>query len=179
MSVTKSTIEKWHIRRPNGWWCGNFLFDNINGELCIHSDWGNWAFRWGSMGEGMDLKKFIVSCNTGYLMSKFANPSEIDWFDFDATIKELKKEVLKLRRNSDLDEEPARDCWSEIADFDEVNSAAHYWEKFYSTSHLKGLYYDHYAIPCVTDYHPRLRAFMREGWPLFISAIKEELCLVA
>lgn len=179
MKVIKSTVEKWHIRRENGWWCGNFLFDNRNGELCIHSDWGNWNYLWHAMGEGIDLKNFLLDIEPDYLMSKLASESERRWFDKDATIKELKRKIIELRRNDDLDEDIAREHWEELEDFNDIETGEGYQAKFWDTQYLRQMYYDYADYPYVTDYHPRLRAFVRDGWPLFIQAIKEELNEVA
>jgi hypothetical protein len=81
------------------------------GEIMIHSDYGDYAYSWGSMGS--PLKEFLVKINRGYVLNKLSG-GETERFDFDKTIEGIKKEVIAERKSGCLDKDEAREIWDEV-----------------------------------------------------------------
>jgi hypothetical protein len=81
------------------------------GEILINSDFGNYAYSWGNM--GCPLKQFLCGLDRGYIIDKLANGREYE-FDFDGSVVLVKKEIIKQRREHDLDTIDARLAWEEI-----------------------------------------------------------------
>ncbi|BAO88955.1 hypothetical protein [Caballeronia cordobensis] len=81
------------------------------GEIMIHSDYGDYAYSWGSMGH--PLKEFLTSINRGYVLNKLSG-GETERFDFDRTIEGVKKSVIEERRKRWFDKDEAREIWDEI-----------------------------------------------------------------
>jgi hypothetical protein len=180
--VTKGKCEKWTIRDENGYWVGWFYFDTVRGDLAIQSDYGDWAYSWNAMGKNEDgspstLHDFLPMCDDDYVMTKFQGGEY--YFDFDATMKEVKKTIIKERKEYNLDEDEARSMWDFFVELDSnFNGSKDIFQleimNNYSDLNLDKLWPDMCDIPCVTDYHPRLRNFFKVGWPLFIKALKED-----
>lgn len=90
---------------------------------CFGEAWSNY---WGAMGEGalgeyVTIAEFFGFCSVDYLAGKLKNGLEENLCDEQALEDGCRKEVLKLRRESDIDMEEARVLWNEIdwADFDQ------------------------------------------------------------
>lgn len=45
-------------------------FSAGRGLMQIHSDWGSYSYYWGAMGEDTPIKKFVASCDAGYIHTK-------------------------------------------------------------------------------------------------------------
>lgn len=79
--------------RSEGW--GIFVIGS-DGYFSAVSDYGNYAFRWNSIGCD-DFRTFLIGLEPGYLMSKLS--CSHDWpYDSDATLKSVKREILEIRR---------------------------------------------------------------------------------
>ncbi len=93
--------------------------DNQNGRVTI-SEWGNsWSCFWGSMGS--PLIEFIKRINNHYWIGKLDSNliSEID-ADNDANAEYAKKQVIKLRKDNEIDKHEAREYWDLIVLSDNV-----------------------------------------------------------
>lgn len=177
MKIVRSQMEKITIYNDKGHWVGNFALDNTNGEIMIRSAWGNWCFKWGAMGEGVDLKHFIIDCDTDYVSSKLSSPEERRFFFSDRTTREIIKEINESEKEGLLTHKQARDLKEEAEDLDleSIDNEEMFLEKVANSKFLREFYDDLYDSPIVIDYHPRLSSFMKEGWPLLIETIKQEL----
>lgn len=82
------------------------------GWINIMSSYGDYSYIWGAMGKDTDLPTFFTKANSGYLVDKLFG-SERKTFDLDKAISEIKKEVIKDRREGNMDYGMAR----EIFDF--------------------------------------------------------------
>jgi hypothetical protein len=61
---------------PSSGWFVAFM-DEL-GFVCIQSDYGDYAYRWGSRGEGVGIRQFLLSCDTEYLLRKFSPNQVLD-----------------------------------------------------------------------------------------------------
>jgi hypothetical protein len=68
--VEHSSIDKYVIRDEKNQWIGNILLDNVGGDICIISEWGQYSFAWRQLA-GEPLKKFLIGCDFSYLCGKF------------------------------------------------------------------------------------------------------------
>ncbi|EPL8344137.1 hypothetical protein J3U92_10285 [Proteus mirabilis] len=93
--------------------------DNQNGRVTI-SEWGNsWSCFWGSMGSS--LIEFIRRINNHYWIGKLDSNliSELE-ADNDANAEYAKKQVIKLRKDDEIDKYEAREYWDLIVLSDNV-----------------------------------------------------------
>ncbi|KVO11762.1 hypothetical protein [Burkholderia ubonensis] len=120
--VTKEQpIERYSLRGDHGVWATIALrgweatsaSGDVHhcGEILINSDYGNYAYAWGSM--GCPLKQFLIEIDRGYLLNKLAGLSLYE-FDFDASVERVKREILQQRRDGSLDRDEAREAWNDI-----------------------------------------------------------------
>jgi hypothetical protein len=181
-TVTKSKCEKWTIRDEKGYWVGWFYFDTNRGDLAIQSDYGDWAYCWSAMGNNQDgtprtLHNFLPYCDHDYIMARLQGAES--YFDYDATMKEVKQKIIQCRREGDLGKDCARKIWrffKELDDYYHGSKDIFQLEIMnnYSKLRLNILWPDMCGIPCVTGFHPRLKRFMEVAWPLFMKALIED-----
>lgn len=72
-----------------------------------------WVNYWGAMGNST-MAEFFQSASTCYLAEKMKTGIEREICDEEALEKGCRAEVIKRRRERDLDKEGARDLWEEI-----------------------------------------------------------------
>lgn len=77
------------------------------GMFATVSDYGNYAFAWRDTSHE-DFRDFILQIHADYLCSKIAPRRE---YDGDATIANVKRRILELRRESRIDAVLARSEW--------------------------------------------------------------------
>ena len=86
-TITENQVTVYKIRRGNktGSWADITL---DNGRISISSDYGSWAYYWGS--PGSSFKAFLISLNIDYFAGKVG---ESNHFDHLATITNLRKRI--------------------------------------------------------------------------------------
>lgn len=172
---TKSISEKYCIRLPkmNGW--AIIFLDEKNGTLSVHSDFGNWAYSWTSIGQP-SLKHFLIECDTDYVSSKFVGSKR--FVNVEETIKAIKADIIEKRKNNECTEEEARRAIDELGYLDCGEATVN---DFCSSialecSHLYKVYnYDMADVPIRTEYESGINCFMKAIWPVFIEILKEEI----
>ncbi len=72
-----------------------------------------WTAAWFAMG-GDTVQTFFQRVSNDYLIDNFAPnmPSEVD-DDNDANVEFVKREICKLRRSGEIDQDKAREMWDE------------------------------------------------------------------
>jgi len=68
MKIVELTAQTIRVEHPEASY-GIFCF-NSAGDLFLSSDWGFYAYAWRAFGE--DFGAFLASCNTEYIVGKFA-----------------------------------------------------------------------------------------------------------
>lgn len=159
------------------------------GELLINSSFGAWANYWNA--PGIPFKQFLVSLDFHYLFTKLMG-TELEVYDGDGTVKDLKKRLLEMRRKRQLNSAGAKWLWGEIQDsidrmeaskegFIEACSAIskdveESWnrELKHDIQEIVELLADPWYQTKDKD-HPQAVGFWREIWPEFVEALKTEL----
>ena len=124
--ANRSTATAYHFRSPPGktaWW-GGWAICTVNdatGELLIQSDWTEaCGHRWHVDHLGCPtLTEFLAQDRGGYydyLVGKLLPPTRRDRFSPEATVKEMRRRVVKRRRDGDLDRAVARELWDALGE---------------------------------------------------------------
>lgn len=168
MNFKKSLVERYYFKED---WTYADVHISDDGSLMIRSDYGDYAYKWGSFGN--DFKRFLIGIGTDYLINKLGGSNSYI-FDFDATIKSIKKEIIEYRRDGNSIEE-VREIWDEIESIDSNNNKDVFFMNIMDTK-----YYDIICcndpcnIPTQDEVNPHLNSFTKEIWPCFIEELKKE-----
>lgn len=115
--VYEDDVKMTRFRLNDGWDYVWIVWHNSKGFLSITSSFGVWSHIWSAMGEGYDLKKFFLNADKYYLSAKLYGPDDT-YFNADQAIKDLKKELLKDRRELGTLDCEARLIWNDIEEFE-------------------------------------------------------------
>jgi hypothetical protein len=170
-SITKSTVECYKIRSTsihNGWADITIDSKGTTGRIQIASDYGDWQYYWGAC--GMPFKEFLISLGKDYLAGKFG---EDNYFDYNRTIRQYKKDILDYRKDETISAEAARDMW------DELENLITYGEREFSV----GLWVDCPKLMVFYDNTPTLHRtispmfelFWNKLWLPFMDELKNEI----
>ena len=142
------------------------------GIVHAQTDWGDYCYRWGCIGSDT-LEEFLIGLDRYYIGSKFCGkPKELDE---DAIKKEIKKDIVKLRREGTLDSDIARECYNACADMDLDCSVDAYFCTFPS-SILDHIYDgDYMAYPNHKKYTGWQEIFINEIFPTFQHYLKTQV----
>lgn len=139
--------------------------------IYIHSDYGNWTFRWSHPGD--DWRKFLMGISMDYAATKFCTNG---YFDEEQTERWLKHDIVEWRRSGG-DKELAREAWEIIegAVSDYSHSRDAFIERLASSRWAdvwEGDFYDHLSIAYGVE--PWFEQFWNGPWQSFIECIREE-----
>jgi hypothetical protein len=169
MKIEKSLVERYYLKED---WTYADIHISEDGALFIRSDYGDYTYKWGSFGDS--FKKFLISINNDYLINKLGGVNSYI-FDYDLTIKEIKKEIIKGRREG-LDNEVVREIWNEIEELEYTSIKDIFYKIIMDTQYFDIICdNDPYNIPCQESINPQLSSFIKELWPNFIAYLKEEI----
>jgi hypothetical protein len=110
-----TAAEVYSFRIGHGDW-GVLLLDEASGTVSINSSYGDWANSWTAAGRGagVTLKEFFCSCGPDYLADKLDDSK--DQFDQEATIRDMRRQIVEERRGRGVDKEDARKAWDGLDD---------------------------------------------------------------
>lgn len=164
-TITKTTIENLKIRSVNG------AFADINidqkgetGRVQISSDYGNWQCYWGAC--GMPFKKFLTTLEIDYVAHKFG---EANWFDLDATIKDLRSHVKDYTDDKEL----RTKIHEELNDLEESSSEGEFVGKMWRCEHT--MHMEDQCPHLSRSISPSFKNFWQKFWPTFIQLLKTEI----
>lgn len=170
MQISKSQVEVYKIRNAeHGAWADITIDAKGNtGRISISSDYGDWAYYWGSC--GCPFKEFLCGLDLGYVSGKFRADNH---FDLNATIQAWKEPVLEYRRKGYIDAEEARELFDEILKIDEeAPNMISIQHMVFNTEHLFRFFE---GMPhLVTDIEPGFRIFWNNIWKPFTEELKKE-----
>ena len=97
--------RRYNVRGERDEWLAT-VFIGADGVFSTVSDYGNYGHYWGS--PSCDIRAFLCRVSNDYLAAKLSP----QWAtDVDATEVEIKRTIIRLRRDGTLDAEQAREEW--------------------------------------------------------------------
>lgn len=188
--VTKDTTgETYRIRTAGHEWATIVLFGwqatgndgtpRECGEILIHSGFGQWAYSWGHL--GVPFKRFLLKAERGYIATKFMGADAYK-FDGRLTVLELRKRLLRWRREGQLNTEEARQLWDYIEEREvELESSTHDFVGVMQQAETELVAtkavlrfaqepWEHLA----TSLDIQFAGFWREVWPVFLEQLRAE-----
>jgi hypothetical protein len=143
------------------------LIDERTGNLLIEGGYGTFSYGWSRSGrDGESLHSFLYDLDFDYFMKKAAKqPYRV--IDLDATVKGLRKDLLRERHDGSYTRDEAREMWETLEAAEGYGSGLvdrlcedGQWSEFLD-----------YSDPSVMVDHPRMRRFWDEVWTPFAEAV--------
>ncbi len=170
--LEKSTCEKYTMRFNEGWDWAIFTIDNT-GMFNCQSSFGNYNYHWRAFGD--NFKEFLCEVDSYYLLNKLCDKNT---FYYDEWLEQVKKSIIKDRRQYLFDSEEARKVWDYIVD--DIGYEDNYTVlcmRLWESRELGKAYSDiiYSDIWPEQDYSRNQKAFVLEVYPKFVEILKEEL----
>lgn len=174
-SITKSLCEIYKIRHESGMYWANVTldYDGEKGRVQIASDYGTWSNYWGSC--GCSFKEFLTRIDMYYFAEKV---NESEWFDSDATLEVIKKDINKRFASKELNGRGRNNLYERIESImcdHSRDKTAYMYSMYYDN--LFSVFYEPSDIPCITDVSPQFKQFFEGPWQAFIQELKNELLI--
>lgn len=164
-----SEVKFWRYYIPSvdgieGW--GVFLLDST-GMFAAVTDYGNAAYKWPLHAEEDFRRFFAKGVSGGYLLQKLFY--EHKQFDGDATLREVKEDIIERRRDGSYSRQKARKEWDLLSYYEDLDNDASFVRWYDNTSISDaGEFYK-------MRYPASARAFVNKLIPRLSEAIREEL----
>lgn len=170
----KSTCERYDIRLEDksGW--AIITIDENGGLFNAQSDYGNYSYSWPNHGR-KSFKHFILELvkDKSYFLGKVANDR---YYYEDETENAWKKEVIRARKERELNKEEARELWNKIVDFDYHTSSESLQYQCYRSS-VVCKYYEEpwYSFDPIHGFSPQANAFADIVMPILGEILEKEI----
>lgn len=138
-----------------------------NGMFATVSDYGNYAYAWRDTGCA-DFRDFIVQIHADYLCSKISPRRE---YDGEATIANVKREILDLRRRCSIDAVLARSEWDLLDNHSKLDQREDF--AFWSQETKLHDVIDVYSLTC-SSRDKQAEMFCERILPRLQQAIRDE-----
>lgn len=191
-SVTRSTMETYHIQHQGEWatiavkgWqaTGNDNTPREIGEILINSSYGAWAYQWGHL--GLPFKNWLAKTeDSRYIAEKFLG-TKARVFDGEKTVRELRRRLIEWRRQGDLDKDAARAIWGWIEEYEsELESSDHeFCDRMFSgprdceceRNRKASRFFEEPWEHMATSMDRSFASFWRVIWPVFQQELQREL----
>lgn len=180
MPVTKTVADRYTVRHAgeyaaifvNEWSEPGEKSMRYLGEIAINSSFGSWAYQWSAC--GMPFRAFLAQLDHGYLMGKLAGASAYV-FDGEASMQSAFDQVLKARRQREIDRDEARDLWDALVDVqDDAASGSSLFVYLLSGIEDKHGILDEPWYMVTQKENPQMAGFLRDLWPEFVAALRAE-----
>ena len=93
-----------------------------SGKITIECFGESWSHYWSHMGEKYTLETFFCEASDDYIAGKLCRGRE-DEPDWDGVPDRIRKEIIKIRRNGDIEKRQAREYYYEASNVDSEVSA--------------------------------------------------------
>ena len=146
------------------------------GSIDIQSDHGNYSNSWMNVGD-KPFRHFLCRLDMGYFFNKCLGNSYLE-FDCEATIREIRMDLLASRRAGDIEKDIAREIWESLEEV-HANSAQglilEMGESSFSVmvNELHGG--DCIDLPDITRPKPDCVNFWKKIWPCACEVWRNEL----
>lgn len=164
MNKSRPETRRYDVRTEDGRrWLGTFLITH-DGLVACNTDYGSYSYWWMSTGCD-DIRAFLVKIDTGYLLGKF---SPHDEYDGDATEKNVRRTILRMRREGSLTKEEARKEFDRLSEHElDSETGFAFW---YRDTDLGDAW--EFAV---YGPKPEAVAFTENVWPAFVRRLREEM----
>lgn len=145
------------------------LIDERTGYVTIEGGYGTFAYGWPNIARGEEsVHAFLYDLHFDYFMGKAAKQA---WrvSDLDATLKELRGEIIEDRRRGDLDASDARQLWDDLEECEPCSSDDEFLRHLFD--HGRWVARLDYSSPLVMIDHPAMRRFWNEVWKPFAEDV--------
>lgn len=174
---TTAVVYTIKLKEEGGWGTATIREWQGGGSIDIQSDYGNYAFTWGSIGEDC-FRAFLVDLNMDYAMKKLTGYDMCELY-FDDTIKAMKKEIIDTRKRDELTSEEAREAWDDMTDniIPSEETMDGILKGCYETEKMLDIVYggDLWGVNFVDRVKPQVQMFWDKIWLCFVDVWKEEL----
>lgn len=171
-TVKRELCQRYTFRwEGHVWWAVIMITED--GFLSIHSDFGDYNYRWQAFGES--FKSFLVDLDHSYLMGKLSRRDE---FNEKNTIDQIINDISSYRKDQLISFAESERLLKEVEYL--KKHCGPFREDYYRLiENLPGLmeFYNHdmASLPCSMDYPYTIQSFCEHVWPAFIETLKEEL----
>ena len=189
-TFTKRTVEQYQFNGPHGMWA--IITLDPRGIFQAVSDFGSYSYEgWGHHGCESFKHSLVRLREADYFLSKVcgntlgqSGPGRCGQvFDFDASVREIRRRLCERRRADRLTRDEARACWDELEDIDDSGSDTTYFiERIADCETLFRQIFDgdHCDVPLCTMLAPiPLRFFNEVFRGQLVPALRAELGLDA
>ena len=155
------TVMRFTIR-DNG---GDYAIVTIDSTylLSIHSSHGTWAYRWHDTGDRPTFVEHLLKMHGDYLTKKL-NGGRPEVFDEVATIRDITRDIIGLRKSLHISKEVARTLYDAAFDVQSYDAMDGYTELV--RDELGDVDLDTSEWYCHTTYEPGITYFISSMWPL-------------
>lgn len=173
----EATIHQYRLRGERGQWVADVVMRS-DGYFSTVSDYGNYAYWWGS--PGMEFRRFVAKLEgqNDYVCSKLSRRG--DWYDAAGTLKAIKQRILIYRRECSMTKADAAKEWETLATICNAYPHREMRDVYEMDLHQFHQWYEQTGIGDAAefaryDYRPEVRHFCERVMPLLAAAIREEL----
>lgn len=150
----------------------HIVTDEDTGLFVAHGSYGTFANCWPPRGRSGTLHEFLARLGFDYFMNK-ARPDDFQRFNFDATMKAVREDILRSRRAGDITKQQAADAWYDLDMMDETTSLDAFTAALSSdvTDALGEAWWE-----CIQrGPSPECTEFWRVIWPAFLAKVQPSL----
>lgn len=173
ITLAKARVYTVRMRGPRrhwGWATATIREWPRGGQIDVQSDFGNYAYAWGSIGN-MPLRKFLTELDFDYFMNKSAKGYRV--FDEDASRRRIKAEIFDSLRRGDIDRATAHEWRDELDDIDCCGSEQVFADRVMACDFFYKLWDDYPSL--VMRDSAQARAFWDGPWKALCGHWKAEI----
>ena len=172
LSVERNSVNLYQIFPPvKSQWADIIVDDRDKaGRITINSCWGDWNYYWKSCDKS--FKQFLIELKTKKEYFAF-KMGDNNCFDFEASIVDLKKQVLLNRKNNRLDKLMARLSYNEIVHIERncPETVEDLYRQYNATKYL--IYVS--CLNLITRISFEFEEFWQEAFLPFINYLEQEI----
>jgi len=150
--VSERNVTTWRYHLPSlpDWkdtW--SIVFVDSTGCVAICSDHGSWCYRWDVKHSGHDdFREFLLRADGDYVARKLGQgrKEELEVYDGERTLKNIRWHILQDRRHGDLTKEQARKEWELAGSEVEDNGIVGFHEWYQRTSYADAYEFARYRM---------------------------------